>query len=70
MFMRRCNLFDESPQGEWNFVMEGDIQVYYDPELYAARISASDDTGAVLSNTIIGVNTRMDVSTKLSFIIL
>lgn len=70
MFMKRCILYDQSPEGSWDFVMEGDVQVYYDPELYASRIAANDDSGAVLSNTLIGLNTQMDVSTNILFIYL
>ncbi|KAJ8924619.1 hypothetical protein NQ315_000769 [Exocentrus adspersus] len=61
MFMKRCTLSEELPDGSWKLVTMGDLQVYYDPELYAARIAVNDDSGNMLSNTIIGMNTIMDI---------
>nr|XP_023030195.1 E3 SUMO-protein ligase RanBP2 [Leptinotarsa decemlineata] len=61
MFMKRCTLSELIQPGSWNEVTIGDLQVYYDPELYAARISINDDSGNVVSNTLIGVNTLMDI---------
>ncbi|XP_018578374.1 E3 SUMO-protein ligase RanBP2 [Anoplophora glabripennis] len=61
MFMKRCTLSEQSPGGTWKPVTMGDLQVYYDPELYAARIAVNDDSGNVLSNTLIGMNTLMDI---------
>lgn len=59
--MKRCTLSEQQPDGPWKQVAMGDLQVYYDPELYAARIAVNDDSGNVLSNTLIGMNTLMDV---------
>lgn len=60
--MKKCLLSEQSLGGSWNTITEGDLQVYYDPELYAARISVNDESGAVYSNTLIGINTVMNVS--------
>ncbi|KAJ8969538.1 hypothetical protein NQ317_008618 [Molorchus minor] len=62
MFMKRCTLSELHPDNTWNQVTMGDLQVYYDPELYAARIAVNDDTGNVFSNTLIGMNTPMDIN--------
>lgn len=61
MFMKRCTLSEEI-HGTWQPITLGDLQVYYDPDLYAARISVNNDSGLVLSNTLIGINTDMQVS--------
>lgn len=61
MFMKRCTLSEEV-NGEWKVVSLGDLQVYYDPDLYAARICITNDNGEVLSNTLIEMNTFMEVS--------
>ncbi|KAJ8957126.1 hypothetical protein NQ318_007342 [Aromia moschata] len=61
MFMKRCTLSELLPNNTWKQVTMGDLQVYYDPELYAARIAVNDDSGNVYSNTIIGMNTLMDI---------
>jgi E3 SUMO-protein ligase RanBP2 len=63
MFMKRCTL-SEQLNGEWKTVTLGDLQVYYDPDLYAARICVNNDSGEIVSNTLIGVNTVMEVSWK------
>ncbi|CAG9821784.1 unnamed protein product [Phaedon cochleariae] len=63
MFMKRCTL-SELDNGTWKQVTMGDLQVYYDQELYAARIAVNDDSGNVLSNTLIGINTTMDIDKK------
>jgi E3 SUMO-protein ligase RanBP2 len=60
MFMKRCTL-SEQLNGEWKTVTLGDLQVYYDPDLYAARICVNNDSGEIVSNTLIGVNTVMEV---------
>lgn len=59
--MKRCTLSEQLLDGTWKQVTMGDLQVYYDPELYAARISVNNDSGNVLSNTLIGMNTTMNV---------
>ncbi|XP_044270326.1 E3 SUMO-protein ligase RanBP2 [Tribolium madens] len=60
MFMKRCTLSEEV-NGEWKVVGLGDLQVYYDPDLYAARICISNDDGEVVSNTVIEKNTVMEL---------
>lgn len=60
--MKRCTLSELLPDETWTVVCVGDLQVYYDSDLYAARISVNDDSGNVFSNTLIGVNTVMSVS--------
>ncbi|KAJ3660264.1 hypothetical protein Zmor_004720 [Zophobas morio] len=60
MFMKRCTLSEEM-NGEWKVLTLGDLQVYYDPDLYAARICITNDSGEMVSNTLIGVNTVMQI---------
>lgn len=64
MFLKRCTLSEQFLDGSWNVITEGDLQVYYDPELYASRISTNNDSGTVLSNTLIGINSVMNVSIR------
>lgn len=61
MFNKRCTL-SEDIGGNWQQVCMGDLQVYYDPELFTARICIITDNGEIVSNTIIGVNTVLEVS--------
>lgn len=61
MFTKRCTL-SEVDSGDWKVIAMGDLEVYYDPELYGAKISVTDDNGCLISNTIIGVNTVMEVT--------
>jgi len=61
MFTKRCTL-SEDIGGNWQQVCMGDLQVYYDPELFTARICIISDNGEIVSNTIIGVNTVLEVS--------
>lgn len=61
MFNKRCTL-SEDIGGNWQQVCMGDLQVYYDPELFTARICIISDNGEIVSNTIIGVNTVLEVS--------
>ncbi|XP_060534737.1 E3 SUMO-protein ligase RanBP2 [Cylas formicarius] len=62
MFSKRCTLSEESSTtpGTWTKVAMGDLQVYYDTEIYAARIAVTDDQGVVYTNTLIGMNTIME----------
>lgn len=62
MFTKRCTLSEKLDSGEWKIIAMGDLEVYYDPELYGAKISVTDDNGCLISNTIIGVNTVMEVT--------
>jgi len=64
MFTKRCTLSEQVGPNNWKQVGMGELQVYYDSELYAARISIADDNGEVLSNTIVGLNTIMDIQGK------
>lgn len=63
MFTKRCTLSEQLASGEWKNIAMGDLEVYYDPELYCARIYISDENSPIISNTIIGVNTIMKVCT-------
>ncbi|XP_048524432.1 E3 SUMO-protein ligase RanBP2 isoform X2 [Dendroctonus ponderosae] len=63
MFTKRCTL-SEQVNGQWNHVCIGDLQVYYDSEMYGARISIICDDGEIVSNTIIGANTSMQIKDK------
>nr|CAH7756346.1 unnamed protein product [Callosobruchus chinensis] len=62
MFVKQCTFSEQLPDNTWQEVCSGELQVYYDPELYAAKISVNDENGEVMSNTLIGLNTLMDVS--------
>lgn len=64
MFSSRCALsIQVEDTDEWFPIMlEGDMKVYYDPDFYGACIIASDDNGLLISKTIIGMNTVMNVS--------
>lgn len=61
MFVKSCALSEEE-LGQWKLVGPGDLEVYYDPDLYAARICIASATGEIISNTIIGINTQMQVN--------
>lgn len=61
MFDKSCTLSEEE-SGQWKLVGPGDLQVYYDPDLYAARICITSASGEIISNTIIGTNTEMQVN--------
>lgn len=63
--MKRCTLSEKLESGEWKNIAMGDILIYYDPELYCAKISLNDNSGHTVSNTVIGVNTVMEVRIKL-----
>ncbi|XP_056644005.1 E3 SUMO-protein ligase RanBP2-like [Diorhabda sublineata] len=61
MFEKTCSLSELNSDDCWEHVGEGCLEVYYDPDLYAARIVIADDSGCVLSNTVIGTNTEMEL---------
>lgn len=64
MCAKRCTLSEMLDSGTWKEIAMGDLQVYYDPELYGAKIAVNDDNGRLISNTIIGVNTVMEVTIR------
>lgn len=61
MFTKCGTLSEQLASGEWKQVASGNVEVYYDTELYCARIYISDENSPTVSNTIIGVNTVMTV---------
>ncbi|CAH1962372.1 unnamed protein product [Acanthoscelides obtectus] len=62
MFTKQCTLSEQLSNNTWQKVCTGELQVYYDPELYAAKISVGDENGEVASNTLIAVNTLMIIN--------
>lgn len=67
MFSKPGKLSEQLENGDWVDIADGDIQVFYDPEIYGSHISMYSDTGHVLSNCIIGANTKMEVRILNSF---
>ncbi|XP_066138982.1 E3 SUMO-protein ligase RanBP2 isoform X1 [Euwallacea fornicatus] len=63
MFSKRCTLSEQNGT-DWQQLCMGELQVYYDPEQYTARVSFLSDSGVMISNTIIGVNTKMEQTNK------
>lgn len=61
MFTKRCTLSEKQDSGDFKCIAMGELEVYYDPDMYGAKISMTDDNGQMISNTIIGVNTVMEV---------
>lgn len=62
MFEKRCTLSYRNDLNEWTVLGMGVLKMFYDSELYGARIEMIDDSGEQLSNTIIATNTEMTVS--------
>lgn len=69
MFSKKCQLSEQLPNNSWTTITEeAEVQIYYDPELYVARIAVIDDCDMLLlSNTLIGTNTVMNVSKRTKF---
>ncbi|KAL1491802.1 hypothetical protein ABEB36_012345 [Hypothenemus hampei] len=63
-FSKRCTLSEKSAGEGWKQVNIGTLEVYYDSDLYASRISVIADDGELLSNTIIAANTEMELKNK------
>ncbi|CAG9857682.1 unnamed protein product [Phyllotreta striolata] len=61
MFVKECTLSERlRDDGEWQEIGKGDLQVYYDPDVFGARIQVNDEYGKVMSVTLIGINTIME----------
>ncbi|CAH1128711.1 unnamed protein product [Ceutorhynchus assimilis] len=63
MFSKRCTLSLQTEAG-WEQICMGELQVFYDPELFVARINVIADNGQIVCNTIIGKNTMMAIDGK------
>lgn len=61
MFEKRCTLSYQNGLHEWITLGMGVLKMFYDSELYGARIEMVDDSGEQLSNTIVATNTVMTV---------
>lgn len=61
MFTKQSDLSELLQSGEWKHVGSGELQVYYDSDIYGSRISVINPDGLMLSNTVIGINTEMTV---------
>ncbi|XP_023311764.1 ranBP2-like and GRIP domain-containing protein 3 isoform X1 [Anoplophora glabripennis] len=60
LFTKCCTLSELSLCRMWKPITMGKLQIYYDPEM-KARLMLNDDSGNVLSNTLIGMNTLMEI---------
>ncbi|XP_069676446.1 E3 SUMO-protein ligase RanBP2 isoform X2 [Periplaneta americana] len=63
MFEKRATLFIQDPQKlTWKQQGLGDLQVVYDTDIFGARICVEKDgTGEQLCNTVIAINTALEV---------
>lgn len=63
MITKPCSLYEQNEnEDSWTHVANGEVQIYYDSDCYVAKIWVADEENAVVSNTLIGSNTLMDVS--------
>lgn len=65
MITKPCTLYEQTEEDNWEHVANGDVQIYYDSDYYVAKICVMADNNSVVSNTLIGSNTLMDVSVLL-----
>uniref|UniRef100_A0A6P7F5L8 E3 SUMO-protein ligase RanBP2 n=1 Tax=Diabrotica virgifera virgifera TaxID=50390 RepID=A0A6P7F5L8_DIAVI len=61
MFSKECTLSELGPDNQWKPVGTGYIQIFYDPNIFAARIIFNDENEANLSSTMIGTNSKLEV---------
>ncbi|XP_044766754.1 E3 SUMO-protein ligase RanBP2-like isoform X2 [Coccinella septempunctata] len=61
MFYHNCTLQEYTPSGQWTDVCYGLIEIYYDLEMYGAKICFISEDGEILSNSVIGINTVMQL---------
>jgi hypothetical protein len=63
MFEKRVTLQIQDPlTAAWSMQGLGDLQIVYDPDIFGARICVEQDgTGEQLCNTIIALNTVLEV---------
>ncbi|XP_018328177.1 E3 SUMO-protein ligase RanBP2 [Agrilus planipennis] len=64
MFKKRCTLSEELQSGEWKDAGTGELEIYYDSEIYGARINMTDDSGELICSTIIAQNTPVEQEGK------
>lgn len=64
MFERRAMLMCTTCPNSTQFrtIGSGELQIVYDSDLFGTRIKFYSDNGDCLSNTVIAVNTNMNVS--------
>ena len=64
MFEKRATLLIQDPvTSEWASQGLGDLQIVYDTDIFGARIIVEQDgTGDQLCNTVIALNTTLEVS--------
>lgn len=65
MFSHNCTLKEYTPTGQWIEIGDGLIELYYDIEMYGCKICFISEDGEILSNSVIGINTEMQVCNTL-----
>lgn len=60
MFSKRCTL-SMKEGNEWKTLGMGDLKIFYDSDIYGSRIVMYNDSEVELSNTMIAINTTMEV---------
>ena len=65
MFEKRATLFAHA-EGEpmWNHLAMGNLKVIYDSEMFGARIVFENDNNDLISDTVISMDTSMQVRSK------
>lgn len=62
MFEKRATLFAQNDDQTWTNLGMGYLKIFYDSEIFGARIIMEvDSTGEIVSNTIISIDTSMQV---------
>ncbi|XP_030766010.1 E3 SUMO-protein ligase RanBP2 [Sitophilus oryzae] len=61
MFSKNCTLSELTSNNTWQTVGMGELQLYYDPDIYAAKICVTDHQGQILTSSIIGINTFVTI---------
>lgn len=65
MFEKRATLFAQNDDQTWTNLGMGYLKIFYDSEIFGARIIMEvDSTGEIVSNTIISIDTSMQVVGK------
>ncbi|XP_045463199.1 E3 SUMO-protein ligase RanBP2-like [Harmonia axyridis] len=65
MFHHNCTLQEYTPSGQWTEVSSGSIEIYCDLDMYGWKICFIGEDGEILSTSVIGINTIMQVDGSL-----
>lgn len=65
MFARSCIFSTETSKNVWEDGGRKEIQICYDSDMFCCKIVVCDETGLVISNSLIDDKTVMNVSLKL-----